>query len=260
MRKIFICVFIFTLLASSSFALQSLFTAPGIGQGKSKLLISYGTDHWAPYQIDVDPTSNDTISTGLQWQFGLIDDLDFLLSYDQEVLDKMHENYASLGNISPNPGSSSILAFKKTFYSEKNNAPLDFAVALGYGDKQSSVNYNIPSLGINRTVYELTANQYWGYFFSKTINNMLLYFNFSSNGYTTYENVWANQYFSHIGMYSIGFEKNIENNFSFIMEYDFGYAEIGVGYTKAASPFGAGTTDIYTATISGLTESVSYRF
>ncbi len=245
----------------SSFAIQSLVTAPGIGQWKSDIALFYGGVHWAPNLNGDDPTVNDQISQGIRWQYGIFSDLDLVISYSQDTLVRLKDYYKYQFNATQLSGSTTMYVIKKTMFSEAEGSPIDFAMAWGYGNVLNSIKFSSDSPAVNRSVNSLSGDEFVGLMFSKKKGEQDYYCNLSGNVYTNYQTVWTDEDVTVVTLLSAGITTKIFDGVIGMAEYDYGIAEQGAGRFRQAYPYNpGGNIDKYNVAISGLTFALGTRF
>jgi len=86
MKKVLLAMVVILAFATSSFAGVSFLTAPSVGEGNWAVLGMYANNHLGITANGDDPTALDSNSLGVRGEYGMMKDLDLLLSYSFDTL------------------------------------------------------------------------------------------------------------------------------------------------------------------------------
>jgi long-subunit fatty acid transport protein len=130
MKKALIALIVVLAFATSSFAGVSFLTAPSVGIGNWAVLGMYTTDHQGSIANNEEPQIFDANSLGVRGEYGVMKDVDLLVSYSMDTL-------PNLKDIDCKQTSANTLGLGAKYSFGKQTIPLigtvvDMAVAGGY--------------------------------------------------------------------------------------------------------------------------------
>jgi len=172
MKKILLAMLVILTFAASSFAGQSFLTAPSVGEGNWTVMGIYGTNHNGVIANGDDPSVMDATGLGVKGEYGMMKDLDLLVSYTFVTLPNIKAIDDPVGSGKQTSGTNMGLGVKYSL--GKQTIPLigsvvDTAVAGGYESSNVGVKTDAGSLSTTDTTMSIA------YVVSQKMDNLIPY-------------------------------------------------------------------------------------
>jgi hypothetical protein len=165
MKKSLLAMLVILTFATSAFAGVSYLTAPSVGEGNWAVLGMYATNHNGAIANCEEPQDYDGTGIGVRGEYGIMKDLDLLVSYSFDTLVNIKELDAK-----QTTGNTMGLGVKYSLGKMEMLMGADMAVALGY--ESSDAGLKLDAGG--STAMKVTSKAI-GCIFSKKIDNFMPY-------------------------------------------------------------------------------------
>jgi len=260
MKKLVLAMLVILTFAASSFAGQSFLTAPSVGEGNWAVLGMYGTDHKGVVANadTMTTTAMDATGIGARGEYGMMKDLDLLVTYSMVSLPNIKGINDPTSDGSQTSGTKMGLGVKYSL--GKQTIPLigadvDTAVAGGY----ESANVGIKCTGISGTLGITDTTMSIAYVVSKSMDNNLMPYGAVAYKMLTesYSKSTVDTYSGNALAFNIGCMIGIAKGQAIAVEYN----TENDSYGAVSKSFGPGGKDDATAiNVSGISLGYVYVF